>query len=336
MASYLNHFHSFINANLRSDEDRFTKEDMVAWIQAGDNRTPENIVEHLLKRTTNYDLRDENEPPSRLHDDLFFMIEPNVFRRYRPGVDPVPVHSNQTPATPVETRARIVVAPAGSNDITVRFQTAVLALDLQLGGRSLEDAVVKTSVREWLDGNAEPLAWAMSQGMTEDEWFFVTTLYGTMTPEAQRTHIRKFFPLLFVGAAKSNTRHFVPGMPEFAGLRAPWMSKRLCRMGQILRERNLSMNEYVAALREIERNATPYNPMPALDAIVADHRATSSKTLSVFVRDCVGGNCFPIDSRVSDQLVKYGLPEDERLLVGLCLAINRNPRQVARIFYELG
>jgi len=205
MASYLNHFQSFISANLPSDEDCFTKDDMVAWIQARDSRTPENIVGHLLKRTTNYELRDKNEPPSTLHDDLFFMIETNVFRRYRPGVDPVPVHSNQTLATSVETRTRIVVAPPGSNDITVRFQTAVSALDLQLGGRSLEDAVVKTSVREWLDGNAEPLAWAMSQGMTEDEWFFVTTLYGTMTLGAQRTHIRKFFPLLFVGAAKATS-----------------------------------------------------------------------------------------------------------------------------------
>jgi len=173
MPSYLNHFQNFINAKLPSVEDRFTKEDLVAWIQARDNRTPENIVEHLLKRTTNYELRDENEPPSKLHDDLFFMIELNVFRRYRPGVDPVPVHSSQTLVASVETRARIMVAPARSSDMTVRFQTAVSALDLQLGGRSLEDAVVKTSVREWLDGNAEPLAWAMPQGMTEDEWFFV-------------------------------------------------------------------------------------------------------------------------------------------------------------------
>lgn len=64
----------------------------MAWVQARDNKTPNNIVEHLLKRTTNYDLRDDNEPPSRLHDDLFLMVEPNVFRRYQPGVDPEPFH----------------------------------------------------------------------------------------------------------------------------------------------------------------------------------------------------------------------------------------------------
>ncbi len=76
--------------------------------------------------------------------------------------------------------------------------------------------------------------------------------------------------------------------------------------------------------------------MPALDAIVRDLRATSGKTLSVFVRDCVGGNCFPIDSRVEKEFLLHGLPANERLLVSLSLAVNRNPRQVARMFYEAG
>jgi hypothetical protein len=79
--------------------------------------------------------------------------------------------------------------------------------------------------------------------------------------------------------------------------------------------------------------------MPALDAIVADHRATGWKTLSVFVRDCVGGNCFPIDTRVKKELARHGLTLDERnerLLVSLSLAMGRNPRQVNRMFYAAG
>ena len=55
------------------------------------------------------------------------------------------------------------------------------------------------------------------------------------------------------------------------------------------------MAEYVARLKDMEKNATPKDPMPALDTIVRDLYATSTKTLSVFVRDCVGGNCLPID-----------------------------------------
>lgn len=79
--------------------------------------------------------------------------------------------------------------------------------------------------------------------------------------------------------------------------------------------------------------------MPALDAIVRDHKATGWKTLSVFVRDCVGANCFPIDSRVRKELERHGLPsgiEAERRLVSLCLTIGRNPRRIARMFYEAG
>ncbi len=36
-------------------------------------------------------------------------------------------------------------------------------------------------------------------------------------------------------------RNFVPGMSEFAGLRSLWMSQRLGKMSEILRERRLSM-----------------------------------------------------------------------------------------------
>src|SRR5688572_24494492 len=93
MPSYLNHFQSFIDEKPIGYEDVFTKEAMVEWILPRDNKQPRNIGEHLLKRTTNYELRDDNEPPSRLHDDLCFMAEPNSFRRYHIGEDdPDPFH----------------------------------------------------------------------------------------------------------------------------------------------------------------------------------------------------------------------------------------------------
>ena len=150
--------------------------------------------------------------------------------------------------------------------------------------------------------------------------------------------IRAFFPR-FVQEAQRDVRTFTPELVADWKLRSAWMKGRLCRMAAVLRQRDLSMSGYVRHLRDLERRATPADPMPALDAIVADHRATGWKTLSVFVRDCVGGNCFPIDSRVRRELARHGLPSedrDERRLVSLSLETGRNPRQVARMFFEAG
>lgn len=218
-----------------------------------------------------------------------------------------------------------------------RFRLVVQFCEHRYGGdpERLSDENAESELRKWLDGNDQPLDWS-GPHVTADEWFFITTLYGEMTLKGQRSHIRTFFSPLFVEAAQRDIRNFVPGMEAFTGLRSAWMARRLCRMGALLREREITMTNYVQHLQALESQATLDNPMPALDAIIRDHQATGWKTLSVFVRDCVGGNCFPIDSRVQKELDKRGLPVNERLLVSLSLALNKNPRQVARMFYEAG
>jgi hypothetical protein len=223
-----------------------------------------------------------------------------------------------------------------SPEAVARFRNAVSELDAVFPDDKLFDENAEAQLRQWLDGPDAPLRWAYADRITPDEWFFVTTLYGQMTLKGQRTHIREYFPSLFVRAAKRDIRNFAPKMAEYAGLHSAWMSLRLCRMADILRGRGQSMTEYTEDLRRLESSATPTNPMPALDAIVRDHRAGGWKTLSVFIRDCVGGNCFPIDSRVQKELDRHHLPTDEQHLVSLALAIGRNPRQVARMFYQAG
>ena len=208
------------------------------------------------------------------------------------------------------------------------------AKELSAGATGLSDMAVDPDLRDWLDGEDEPLPWHDRRRITADEYFFVTTLYGNMNLEGQRTMIRKFFGPLFVEAARRDIRNFRADTPGYAGLRSGWMKGRLCKMAAILRRRGCSMQEYVEELRALERGATPDSPTPALDKIVEDHEATGAKTLSVFVRDCVGGNCFPIDLRVRRQLEKYNLPNNERLLVRMSLALGRNPRELARIFYQ--
>jgi hypothetical protein len=222
------------------------------------------------------------------------------------------------------------------SEVVQRFRNAVSELDGIFPDDRLTDENVESELRQWLDGTGPPLAWTFSGRVTPDEWFFITTLYGKMTLDGQRTHIRKYFPMLFVGAVNHDIRNFVPSMPEYAGLRTDWMPRRLTRMAEILRLRNQSMAEYAEGLKRLESLATPTNPMPALDAIRQDHKATSWKTLSVFVRDCIGGNCFPIDSRVQKELERHRLPAYERHLVSLSLEIGRNPRQVERMFYRAG
>jgi hypothetical protein len=244
--------------------------------------------------------------------------------------------STKSPARPRHYESFSVSMVSLSADLVDRFRDAVVGLEARFTEERLGDEDVEEQLRSWLDGADEPLPWTHRDRVTPDEWFFVTTLYGEMTMDSQRAHIRKYFPLLFVGGAGRDIRNFVPGMPEFAGLRSQWMWKRLCRMGEILRQRGLSMSEYTASLRALELAATPEDPMPALDAVIRDHRATGWKTLSVFVRDCVGGNCFPIDSRVEKALQRHALPVNERTLVGLSLAIGRNPRKLARLFYVAG
>jgi hypothetical protein len=235
-------------------------------------------------------------------------------------------------------RLVVVAGLARPPELEERFGAAVAALDRRFGSEPARsaDETQEAEVRRWLDGSA-PLAWA-GRDITPDEWFFITTLYGEMTLEGQRTHIRKFFPL-FVELARRDIRNFTPALTADWKLRSSWMKSRLSRMAEILWERDLTMGGYVRHLQELERLASPRSPIPALDAIVADHRATGWKTLSVFVRDCVGSNCFPIDTRVKKELARHGLTLDERnerLLVSLSLAMGRNPRQVNRMFYAAG
>jgi hypothetical protein len=222
-----------------------------------------------------------------------------------------------------------------SPDLVERFTRAVNALDQRFAANSvvMSDENQDATVREWLDEEGT-LPWA-GDGVTPDEWFFITTLYGEMTLDGQRTHIRTYFPR-FIEATRGDMRLVTGELLLDWKLRSGWMKGRLTRMADILNERQLTMADYVNHLRRLEARATPERPMPALDAIIADHRATGWKTLSVFVRDCVGGNCFPVDSRVAKELTRHGLPQEERRLVSLSLAIQRNPREIARLFFGAG
>ena len=78
------------------------------------------------------------------------------------------------------------------------------------GDRLSGDVNAEIELRRWLDGLEDPLPWSSQTSITADEWFFVTTLYGEMTLEGQRTHIRKYFPRLFVEVAQRDIQELRP------------------------------------------------------------------------------------------------------------------------------
>jgi hypothetical protein len=134
-----------------------------------------------------------------------------------------------------------------------RLRIAAEELEARYADALLDDESTDGELHRWLDASDAPLAWSTSDHVTSDEWFFITTLYGEMTLDGQRTQIRKYYPALFVEAAGRDMRNFVLGMPGYIGLRSGWMGTRLAKMGEILRDRDMTMDGYTNQLRSIER-----------------------------------------------------------------------------------
>src|SRR5271165_6614403 len=112
-----------------------------------------------------------------------------------------------------------------SPELLKRFRVAVRQIERRLGpggSRRLADAHAPRECRRWLDGDDDPLAWE-GKGVTPDEFFFITTLYGNMTEDRQRAMIRRFFRTLFVRRARSNMRNFCAKLGGYDGLRSGWM-----------------------------------------------------------------------------------------------------------------
>lgn len=119
---YRRYFWTFRRENLVLNSRPFHASEIVAWVKGRRSCAAKEVIEHLLKRTTNYPCRDDNEPPSQfLDDDIFFIqnigsIDLNLmslagrptlvrllessdsvlFRRYLPD-DPLPTARHRAP-----------------------------------------------------------------------------------------------------------------------------------------------------------------------------------------------------------------------------------------------
>lgn len=72
---YRRYFWTFRRERLVAQSITFTAKEMVAWIQRRRKCDAKEVIEHLLKRTTNYSGRDNNKPPSSFPDDDIFFIQ---------------------------------------------------------------------------------------------------------------------------------------------------------------------------------------------------------------------------------------------------------------------
>jgi hypothetical protein len=106
--------------------------------------------------------------------------------------------------------------------LRTRFVEAVteLTAGVEAEGINIEDADTDAEVRRWLNGAERRVDWA-GPGVTPDDWFFVTTFYGAMNLDGQRTHILKFFPY-FVSQTNRDVRNFTSTMLADWRLRQPW------------------------------------------------------------------------------------------------------------------
>ena len=217
------------------------------------------------------------------------------------------------------------------------FDTAARTIEAMFGGDAdrFSDGNCDADTRQWLN-RAGVLKW-QGDGITPDEWFFITTFYGPWEEPEQSKWVHRCFPW-FVAECGRDIRRITPENTRDVSLGLPWMKTQLLQMAKVLKDRRMSMQEYVAWLRGKDTLASPQNPIPALEFFKRDHDkdlpGKEWKTLSVFFRDCVQGNCFPIHRRVANKSRQFGLPQDETRLVVLCLETGRNPRLLARLFYQ--
>ncbi len=65
--------------------------------------------------------------------------------------------------------------------LLARYRSAAEVLQEWNGDLFSTDAIIDQELRLWLNGQDEPpLDWQRPQGISPDEYFFVTTLYGPM------------------------------------------------------------------------------------------------------------------------------------------------------------
>jgi len=105
----------------------------------------------------------------------------------------------------------------------------------------------------------------------------------------------------------------------------------LPNLARYLREKRLSFSQFL-------EHAKSLNGMETRIAFteVLKIKSGKAKRISVFIRDFLEKNVFPIDSNVEYVLASLGLPDDEELMIRLCERANVDPKSFERQLYVHG
>jgi len=163
-----------------------------------------------------------------------------------------------------------------------------------------EDSKVEDNTIKWL---GDPTA-----VKSADHWLITCICYGPWREERQKEVWQRAGPM-FERDFGGDIRRITEGNVRDLGFPLSWQREWLVSLSSYLRNQRKSFEQIVKAL--------PEDGLEARDELIkaVGVKGGESKILSVFVRDCLRRDVFPIDTRVRSLLSALVLPEDERALV---------------------
>jgi hypothetical protein len=181
-----------------------------------------------------------------------------------------------------------------------------------------EDSRAEDNTRQWLGALAVK---------SLDDWLITCICYGPWREGRQKEVWQRAGPMFerdFGGDISKITEDNVGDL----GFPLRWQSEWLVSLSNYLRKQGKSFEELVKTL--------PKDGLEARDELLKalTVKGGASKILSVFVRDCLRRDVFPIDMRVRFLLSVLDLPQDERALVRLCQKAEVSPTVLNRMFYS--
>jgi len=105
----------------------------------------------------------------------------------------------------------------------------------------------------------------------------------------------------------------------------------LPNLAKYLREKGISFSQFLENLKTFDGIGTRNK----IAEILKIERG-KAKRVSVFIRDFLEKNVFPIDSNVEYVLASLGLPDDEELMVRLCERASVDPKRFEKQLYKHG